>query len=152
MRCPKPTPDPVAAVLAEPEAGKLADVDAGLQAVLDCMEPARIQLQEAVYALNNYVDKVELDPERLRPVDARMDAIHGTARKFRVTPEELPEEHASLKAKLRSWPTPATWTACAPGRKSQGRLPGRRRASCRAARRRGPRLSSRCRRRCRNCR
>jgi DNA repair protein RecN (Recombination protein N) len=81
--------------------GKLADVDAGLQNVLDCMEPARIQLQEAVYALNDYIDKVELDPERLAQVDARMDAIHSTARKFRVTPEELPEEHALLSAKLR---------------------------------------------------
>jgi DNA repair protein RecN (Recombination protein N) len=80
---------------------KLADVDAGLQAVLDCMEPARIQLQEAVYALNNYVDKVELDPDRLAQVDARMDAIHSTARKFRVTPDDLPEEHATLKAKLK---------------------------------------------------
>jgi DNA repair protein RecN (Recombination protein N) len=80
---------------------KLADVDAGLQAVLDCMEPARIQLQEAVYALNNYVDKIELDPERLSQVDARLDAIHGTARKFRTTPEELPDEHATLKAKLQ---------------------------------------------------
>ncbi|WP_075796425.1 DNA repair protein RecN [Massilia putida] len=80
---------------------KLAGVDAGLQAVLDCMEPARIQLQEAVYALNTYVDKVELDPERLAQVDARMDAIHSTARKFRVAPEELPDEHATLKAKLQ---------------------------------------------------
>jgi DNA repair protein RecN (Recombination protein N) len=65
------------------------------------MEPARIQLQEAVYALNDYIDKVELDPARLAQVDARMDAIHGTARKFRVTPEALPDEHALLKAKLR---------------------------------------------------
>jgi DNA repair protein RecN (Recombination protein N) len=81
--------------------GKLADVDAGLQPVLDCMEPARIQLQEAVYALNDYIDKVELDPARLAQVDARMDALHGTARKFLVTPEELPEEHAILKNKLR---------------------------------------------------
>jgi DNA repair protein RecN (Recombination protein N) len=81
--------------------GKLVDVDAGLQNVLDCMEPARIQLQEAVYALNDYIDKVELDPERLAQVDARMDAIHSTARKFRVTPEELPDEHATLKAKLQ---------------------------------------------------
>ena len=80
---------------------KLADVDAGLQAVLDCMEPARIQLQEAVYALNNYVDKIELDPARLSQVDARLDAIHGTARKFRVTPDELPDEHAALKTKLQ---------------------------------------------------
>jgi len=80
---------------------KLVDVDAGLQNVLDCMEPARIQLQEAVYALNDYIDKVELDPDRLAQVDARMDAIHSTARKFRVTPEELPDEHALLSAKLR---------------------------------------------------
>jgi DNA repair protein RecN (Recombination protein N) len=80
---------------------KLAGVDTGLQAVLDCLEPARIQLQEAVYALNDYVDKVELDPSRLSQVDARMEAIHGTARKFRVAPEELPEEHAQLKARLQ---------------------------------------------------
>jgi DNA repair protein RecN (Recombination protein N) len=80
---------------------RLVDVDAGLQAVLDCTEPARIQLQEAVYALNNYLDKVELDPARLAQVDARMEALHGTARKFRVTPEELPEEHAALKSKLQ---------------------------------------------------
>jgi DNA repair protein RecN (Recombination protein N) len=81
--------------------GKLVDVDAGLQAVLDCMEPARIQLQEAVYALNDYIDKMELDPDRLREVDARMEAIHGAARKFRVQPEELPAEHAALSAKLQ---------------------------------------------------
>lgn len=81
--------------------GKLVDVDAQLQKVLDCMEPARIQLQEAVSELNNYIDKVELDPARLRDVDARMDALHSAARKYRVTPEELPEEHAQLAIKLR---------------------------------------------------
>jgi DNA repair protein RecN (Recombination protein N) len=53
-----------------------------------------------VYALNDYVDKLELDPERLRQVDARLEAIHGTARKFRVTPEELPDEHATLTTRL----------------------------------------------------
>ena len=81
--------------------GKLVDIDAQLQPVLDCMEPARIQLQEAVYALNDYLDRVDLDPERLRQVEGRLEAIHGTARKFRVTPDELPEEHASLSEKLR---------------------------------------------------
>jgi len=81
--------------------GKLVDVDSQLQAVLDCMEPARIQLQEAVYALNNYIDKVELDPDRLREVDARMEALHSAARKYRTTPEQLHEEHAALSAKLR---------------------------------------------------
>ncbi|MBC7686419.1 MAG: DNA repair protein RecN, partial [Bdellovibrionales bacterium] len=81
--------------------GKLVAIDAQLQPVLDCMEPARIQLQEAVYALNDYLDRVDLDPDRLRQVEARLEAIHGTARKFRVTPEELPEEHANLSERLR---------------------------------------------------
>jgi DNA repair protein RecN (Recombination protein N) len=81
--------------------GKLAAIDATMQPIIDLIEPARIQLQEAVYALNTYLDKVELDPERLRQTDARLEAIHSTARKFRVTPEELPEEQARLADKLR---------------------------------------------------
>ncbi len=81
--------------------GKLVDIDAQLQPILDCMEPARIQLQEAVYALNNYLDKVDLDPARLRQVEARLEAIHSSARKFRVAPEELPDEYAALSERLR---------------------------------------------------
>jgi DNA repair protein RecN (Recombination protein N) len=81
--------------------GKLAGIDNGLQAVVDLIEPARIQLQESVYALNDYLDRVELDPERLRQLDARMEAVHSTARKFRVTPDELPEECAKLSATLQ---------------------------------------------------
>jgi DNA repair protein RecN (Recombination protein N) len=80
--------------------GKLALLDAGLQPILELIEPARIQLQEAVYGLNDYLDHTELDPDRLRQLDARMEAIHSTARKFRVAPEELPEEHAKLAEKL----------------------------------------------------
>ena len=81
--------------------GKLAALDAGLQPVIDLLEPARIQLQEAVYGLNDYLDRVELDPERLRQLDARMEVMHATARKLRVTADELPEECARLAAKLQ---------------------------------------------------
>ena len=81
--------------------GKLVSVDAELQPIVDLIESSRIQLQESVYALNNYLDRVELDPERLHQLDARMEAIHSTARKFRVTPEELPDEHAKLSEKLQ---------------------------------------------------
>jgi DNA repair protein RecN (Recombination protein N) len=80
--------------------GKLVAVDAELQPVVDLLESARIQLQESVYALNNYLDKVELDPARLRAVDARMEALHSASRKFRVQPDELPEEHARMSEKL----------------------------------------------------
>lgn len=81
--------------------GKLVSVDAELQPIVDLIESSRIQLQESVYALNNYLDRVELDPERLHQLDARMEVMHSTARKFRVTPEELPEEHAKLSEKLQ---------------------------------------------------
>ena len=80
---------------------KLADIDAALQPVLECVEPARIQLQEAVYALNDYLGRVELDPARLGEVEARMEALHGAARKFRVMPEDLHAEHARLSDALR---------------------------------------------------
>jgi DNA repair protein RecN (Recombination protein N) len=80
---------------------KLVDIDAELKPVLDALEPARIQLQEAVYALNDYLGRVELDPGRLREVEGRLEAIHSTARKFRVQPEDLPQEHETLSAQLR---------------------------------------------------
>ncbi|HVK95394.1 MAG TPA: DNA repair protein RecN [Noviherbaspirillum sp.] len=81
--------------------GKLADIDGALKPVVDVLEPARIQLQEAVYALNDYLGRVELDPERLHEVEARLEAIHSTARKFRVAPEDLPQEYATLAAQLQ---------------------------------------------------
>ena len=81
--------------------GKLADVDAALKPVVEALEPARIQLQEAVYALNDYLGRVELDPDRLQEVAARLDAIHSTARKFRVAPEDLPQEYETLSAQLK---------------------------------------------------
>ena len=81
--------------------GKLADVDEALRPVLEALEPAQIQLQEAVYSLNDYLGRVELDPERLQEVEARLDAIHSTARKFRVQPEDLPQELATLSAQLK---------------------------------------------------
>lgn len=80
--------------------GKLAAVDSGMQVVVDLIEPARIQLQEAVYAINDYLDRVDLDPERLRSVESRMEAIHSAARKFRVTEEALPDEHARQAERL----------------------------------------------------
>jgi DNA repair protein RecN (Recombination protein N) len=88
-------------VAIEQKLGKLLDIDENLKPVLEALEPARIQLQEAVYALNDYVSKLELDPQRLREVDARLEALHSAARKFHVTPEELPEEFVKLSEHLQ---------------------------------------------------
>ena len=84
----------------EQKLGKLVDIDDKLRPVLDALEPARIQLQEAVYALNDYLGRIELDPERLRTVETRLEALHGTARKFQVAPEDLPAEQSRLSERL----------------------------------------------------
>jgi DNA repair protein RecN (Recombination protein N) len=81
--------------------GKLADIDEALKPIIETLEPAQIQLQEAVYALNDYLGRVDLDPERLHEVETRLEAIHSTARKFRVTPDELPQEFESLSSQLQ---------------------------------------------------
>ncbi|HJW55164.1 MAG TPA: DNA repair protein RecN [Burkholderiaceae bacterium] len=81
--------------------GKLTDIDDGLRPVLEALDPARIQLQEAVYALNDYLSRIELDPQRLREVESRLEAIHSTARRFHVAPEALPQEFEALSAQLR---------------------------------------------------
>jgi len=81
--------------------GKLAELDGALQPVLEVLEPARIQLQEAVYALNDYLGRVELDPDRLRAVEQRMEDLHAAGRKFHVAPDDLPQELENLSAQLR---------------------------------------------------
>ncbi|MDN7880481.1 DNA repair protein RecN [Burkholderia aenigmatica] len=78
----------------------LADYDTTLGDALASLEPAEIQLQEAVYSLSHYAQRVDLDPERLAQVEARLDALHSTARKFRLPPDTLHEEHAARRAQL----------------------------------------------------
>ncbi len=70
---------------------QMVDYDQTLKAVLDLLEPGQIQLQEAVYELGRYQQRLELDPQRLSEVEERLAEIHTAARKYRVTPEELPE-------------------------------------------------------------
>lgn len=88
-------------VALEQKLGKLADIDDKLKPVIEALEPARIQIQEAVYALNDYLGRIELDPERLRAVDARLEALHSAARKFHVDAEDLPQEFVRLSNQLQ---------------------------------------------------
>jgi DNA repair protein RecN (Recombination protein N) len=83
--------------------GRLDNVleyDARLKSIIETLEPARIQLQEACSALRRYADRLEIDPQRQREVEQRIEAAHGAARKYRVTPEVLPELLVSAKRRL----------------------------------------------------
>ncbi|MXN78662.1 DNA repair protein RecN [Burkholderia sp. 4701] len=78
----------------------LADYDPALGDALASLEPAEIQLQEAVYSLSHYAQRLDLDPDRLAQVETRVEALHSTARKFRLPPDTLHEEHAARRAQL----------------------------------------------------
>ena len=70
---------------------ELQAIDAGLQSMAETLDSAVVQLEEASRALNRYLQKSELDPERLAEVETRIQAIHSAARKYRVKPEALPD-------------------------------------------------------------
>lgn len=74
--------------------------DPALQGIGDELESARIAITEAVSDLNNYVSRVELDPQRLADVEARLSAVFETARKFKCEPHDLPALRDSLHGKL----------------------------------------------------
>lgn len=79
---------------------QLAAHDPGLSEVLAALEPAEIQLKEAVHALRHYRQRLDVDPARLRELESRLDAVVSLARKHRIPPEALPERLADLEAQL----------------------------------------------------
>jgi DNA repair protein RecN (Recombination protein N) len=78
----------------------MTDYDPALNEILGVIEPARIQIQEAVYSLRHYQNRLDLDPQRFKEVENRLDAIHACARKFRLRPQEIPERLHALKSRL----------------------------------------------------
>lgn len=67
------------------------EYDASLSEVLETLDSGIIQLQEASRSVSRYVQHVDLDPSRLSEVEARIQAIHAAARKYRVPVEDLPD-------------------------------------------------------------
>ena len=68
----------------------LAEHDPLLKEMSEVLESALIQVSEAVHGLNRYLQKADLDPERLSQIEERMQALHSAARKYRVEANALP--------------------------------------------------------------
>lgn len=82
----------------EQNLSKLTAYDQKLAPVVELLESAKIQLQEASYALKDYLSRADLDPGLLNTVEKRMEALHSASRQFKVQPEFL---HAELSEKKR---------------------------------------------------
>lgn len=81
----------------------VAEFDAArLGPVVEVLQGAQVQLEDAAHTLNAYLSRAELDPERLNEVDSRMSAWMGLARRFRRPPEDLAALLAEWRASLQA--------------------------------------------------
>ena len=70
--------------------GDVAEHDARIATIIDALQGALAQLQDASHSLNAYLDHADLDPRRLAELDERMSAWVGLARRYRRPPADLP--------------------------------------------------------------
>ncbi|MEY3095254.1 MAG: hypothetical protein RIR74_346 [Pseudomonadota bacterium] len=70
---------------------QVSEKDDRLVPAADTLDTAGIALHEAATALARYLDRADLDPERLAQVEARLSAIFEMARKMKCRPEALLE-------------------------------------------------------------
>ncbi|HUW75796.1 MAG TPA: DNA repair protein RecN [Gallionella sp.] len=74
--------------------------DASLGETLQMLESAQAELQEAVYALRHYQQRMDTDPQRLHELEQRIQTVLDTARKYRVAPEQLGEALQGIVKRL----------------------------------------------------
>ena len=78
----------------------VADHDPRIAPMLESLNGALAQLQDASHALNAYLGRADLDPRRLAELDERLAAWMGLARRYRRPPAELPALLAQWRGEL----------------------------------------------------
>lgn len=74
--------------------------DQSLSSVIDLLNNATIQVSEASDELRHYLDRLELDPEKLKAVEDKLGALHDMARKHKIQPEALADHFLALQKEL----------------------------------------------------
>ena len=77
-----------------------ARIDGALAPLLEQADAAEAQLRELAREIAARLRELDLDPERLQHVDARLSAWLTLARRHRVAPDALPAELTALCARL----------------------------------------------------
>ena len=85
---------------AHAELARLAALDDRLAPMLELLDNAQIQLNEAVDGLEHYAQDVDLDPERYAEVDTHLARLHELSRRHRLPVAELDDKRAALQAEL----------------------------------------------------
>ena len=85
---------------AHTELGRLAALDDRLAPMLELLDSAQIQLNEAVDGLERYAQDVDLDPERYAEVDTHLTRLHELSRRHRLPVAALDEKRAAVQTEL----------------------------------------------------
>lgn len=75
-------------------------LDEKLKESFDLMDSIAIQTEELIRSLNRYLQKVDLDPERLKDIEARIQAIYNFGRKYRIKPEDFEATLTTWQARM----------------------------------------------------
>ncbi|MDQ6681536.1 MAG: DNA repair protein RecN, partial [Pseudomonadota bacterium] len=68
----------------------VAEFDAQLASTIEVLQGAQAQLDDAAHTLNGYLNRTELEPDRLAALEDRLSAWMALARRYRRPPAELP--------------------------------------------------------------
>ncbi len=82
------------------ELAKLVDHEPRLGDIDTLLDSAEIQLDEAASALDRLRDELDLDPERLAELDAKLSRLHELSRRHRVPLDGLAQCRDGLKSEL----------------------------------------------------
>lgn len=77
-------------------ANDLVHLDAKFQDITTMLDDASIQLKEASYELQHYIDNLDIDPSRVMQLEQRISKQILLARKHHIKPEQLPDFHQKL--------------------------------------------------------
>ena len=81
---------------------ELQRLDAGAAPLVTAHEQAAAELRELQGELSHYLDRVELDPERLQQLEERLNLIHSLKRKYGATLAEVIAFGEAARQQLQS--------------------------------------------------
>ena len=80
----------------------IAHFDEGINTIIESLQSALIQAEDACSELEDYQERIEADPEQLLYIENRYSTCMDLARKHHVQPEKLYETHLSLDQEYQS--------------------------------------------------